>query len=247
MASLQGTKIIGTQMIKLTIVIPCYNESKNIPLILDRFQKVINRDDIELLLINNGSKDDSQTVLDNLIPKYKFAKSILVEVNRGYGFGILQGLAAANSEFIGWTHADMQTDPYDLIRGLEILEKEESNQCYVKGLRKGRPFFDQVFTTGMSFFETLYMGEVLWDINAQPNIFPRTFFESWKNPPYDFALDLYALYQARKQKLKIVRFPVIFPPRIHGQSSWNTGLQAKWKFIKRTFDFSIKLKKELAR
>ena len=70
------------------------------------------------------------------------------------------------------------------------------------------------------------------------------FFETWKNPPRDFALDLYALYMARKANLNIVRFDVLFPERQHGQSHWNNGsLKAKWKFIKRTLDFSVKLKR----
>lgn len=55
---------------KLSIVVPCYNESKNIPLILEKFSSVIKRDDVEVLLVNNGSKDSSQEILDMLIPKY---------------------------------------------------------------------------------------------------------------------------------------------------------------------------------
>ena len=89
------------------------------------------------------------------------------------------------------------------------------------------------------------MGERLHDINAQPNIFHRSFFESWDNPPHDFSLDLYALYMAKKRKISVVRFDVLFPERIHGTSSWNTGFAAKKKFIKRTLDFSSKLKKRL--
>jgi hypothetical protein len=50
---------------------------------------------------------------------------------------------------------------------------------------------------------------------------------------------------AKKQGLDIIRFDVVFPERIHGESNWNTGTAARWKFIKRTFDFSVKLKKEL--
>lgn len=84
-----------------------------------------------------------------------------------------------------------------------------------------------------------------YDINAQPNIFPRVFFDEWQNPPYDFALDLYALYMARRKNLKVIRFPVLFPERIYGESKWNTGPKSKWKFIKRTMEFSVKLKKEL--
>ena len=181
-----------------------------------------------------------------MLPEYNFARMIRVEVNQGYGYGIVQGLKVCTGEFIGWTHADMQTDPADLMKGLEIIENEEGNKeiCYVKGNRKGRPVFDQFFTSGMSLFETIYMRERLYDVNAQPNVFSKEFFETWQNPPKDFSLDLYALYMARKAKLQIKRFDVVFPERKHGMSHWNNGsLKAKWKFIKRTLEFSRKLKK----
>lgn len=231
---------------KLSIVVPCYNEAKNIPLVLEKLGTVIRRDDVEAILVNNGSTDNSAEVLKEILPKYPFARTTLVEVNQGYGFGILSGLKECKGEYIGWTHADMQTDPYDVIKALEIIEEKDSpNNIYVKGNRKGRSLFDTFFTVGMSIFETIFMGKSLWDINAQPNIFHRSFYESWNEPPHDFSLDLYAYYMAIKQKQNIVRFPVVFPPRVHGESSWNTGLGAKWKFIKRTIDYSLKLKKEL--
>lgn len=230
---------------KLSIVVPCYNEAENIPLILKRFNEVIERDDIEVVLVDNGSNDNSPQVISSLLPEYSFARSIRIDVNQGYGYGILQGLKVCNGEFIGWTHADMQTDPADLLKALNIIEKNDNEKTlFVKGNRKGRPLFDQFFTSGMSIFETLYMKVNLYDVNAQPNVFNRSFFETWKNPPKDFALDLYALYMAQKSGLKIIRFEVVFPKRLHGASHWNTGIASKWKFIKRTIDFSKKLKKE---
>jgi len=228
----------------LSIVIPCYNESDNIPLILEKFGNVITTESIEVILVNNGSTDNSAVVLEKMIPTYSFARTVLVPVNKGYGYGILQGLEAAAGDFLGWTHADMQTDPGDVIKAYRILEKKQWNKnTYVKGRRKGRGFVDQFFTAGMSLFETLYLKKKLSDVNAQPNIFSKEFFMSWKNPPMDFALDLYALYMARLKNLEVIRFPVLFPPRIYGHSHWNTGLKGKWKFIERTFTFSIKLKK----
>lgn len=231
---------------KLSIVVPCYNEDENIPLILKRFSDVIARDDIEVILVDNGSTDRSPEILKKLLPQYSFARSIRVEVNQGYGYGIIQGLKACSGEFIGWTHADMQTDPADLLKALAIVEENGSRKdIYIKGNRKGRPVFDQFFTSGMSLFETAYMGVKLYDVNAQPNVFHRDFFAAWKNPPKDFAFDLYALYMAQKAKLNIKRFDVVFPERIHGESHWNNGsLKSKWKFIKRTLDFSVNLKKK---
>tara|TARA_B100000787_G_C16180339_1_gene291426 strand:- start:804 stop:1505 length:702 start_codon:yes stop_codon:yes gene_type:complete len=232
---------------KLSIIVPCYNESQNIPLILEKFASVIKKDDVEVILVNNGSKDNSKEVLNELIPKYTFARVVCLEENQGYGYGIISGLKQAKGEFLGYTHADMQTDPKDPLKALEIIEKQiDPINCYIKGDRKGRPFFDQLFTIGMSVFETIFLGTKLWDINAQPNVFHRTFFETVvKSCPKDFSLDLFLLYMAKKNKLNVIRFDVIFPERIHGESSWNDGLVSKWKFIKRTIGFSLKLKKEL--
>jgi glycosyltransferase involved in cell wall biosynthesis len=232
---------------KLSIIVPCYNEAKNIPLIFEKFAGIIKRPDIEILFVNNGSKDTSQEVFNQMIPKYSFAKVITIEVNQGYGFGISSGLNEAKGEYIGYMHADMQTDPADSIKALEIIERQPNpRNCFVKGDRKGRSLLDQFFTIGMSLFETIYLSTKLWDINAQPNIFHRSFFESIKdNCPKDFSLDLYFLYMAKKKKLNIIRFDVMFPDRIYGSSNWNTGIASKWKFIKRTVQFSMKLKKGL--
>lgn len=228
---------------KLSIVVPCYNEAENIPLILKRFEEVIT-DDMEVVLVNNGSTDNSADILKKMIPDFKFARVVNVQVNQGYGYGILQGLKSCDSDYIGWTHADMQTDPNDVVKAWQIVKNNNRKNVYVKGNRKGRPFGDTFFTWGMGVFETVYMGEKLNDINAQPNIFPKKFLDTWQNPPHDFALDLYAAYMAKKQGLQLIRFPVLFPERIHGESKWNTGMKAKWKFIKRTIDFSVKLKKQ---
>jgi len=234
-------------MIKLSIVIPCYNESGNIPHLLAAYDQVILRDDIEVIIVDNGSTDDTANILSQLASEYeRFLTITTIPENKGYGFGVLSGLKKAKGEFLGITHGDLQTSPSDVIRALAIIEASDTPQnLYVKGLRTGRPLFDQFFTIGMSIFETIYMRVRLYDINAQPNVFHRSFYESWNNPPHDFALDLYILYMAQRQKLQIIRFRVPFPSRIHGSSKWNTGLSAKWKFIKRTILFSTSLKKHL--
>jgi glycosyltransferase involved in cell wall biosynthesis len=229
---------------KFSLVIPCYNEAANIPLLLERCKGLAQGSDIEVILVDNGSTDNSPEVLLNLLPLYTGCRSVRVEKNQGYGFGILTGLKAAKGEILGWTHADMQTDPQDALQALEIFEMHGLD-IFVKGRRYGRPFTDVVFTLGMSVFETLLLGKPLWDINAQPTLFSRSFFETWLEPPHDFSLDLYTYYLARHKHLEIYRFPVKFGERAHGVSHWNVNLQAKWRFIKRTVDFSLKLKKGL--
>lgn len=229
---------------KFTLVIPCYNEAKNIPLLLERCKDVARQEGCEVILVDNGSTDDSPEVLKNLLGAYPGCRSVRVDQNQGYGFGILSGLRAATGEILGWTHADMQTDPQDTLRGLAFFERYGSN-IFVKGRRFGRPFGDVAFTVGMSMFESLLLGKRMWDINAQPTMFPRSFFESWREPPHDFSLDLFAYYQALQNGLVIHRFPVRFGERANGVSHWNVNWAAKRKFIRRTVDFSLQLKKQL--
>ena len=226
-----------------SLVIPCFNEAKNIPLILQRCGGLLHKDEIEVIFVDNGSSDETKNVLSTLLPLYPSCRMVSVDQNQGYGHGILQGLYAAKGDFLGWTHADMQTDPQDVLRGLEFFEKNANN--FIKGKRYGRPFFDTFFTAGMSIFETLLLGYRMSDINAQPTIFSREFFQTWASPPKDFSLDLYAYHQARVQDLKIYRFPVRFGKRAYGVSHWNVGFLAKLKFIRRTLIYSFKLKRNI--
>lgn len=230
---------------KFSLVIPCYNESANLPLLLERCKALGAQSDIEVILVDNGSTDRTPEVFRELLPQYPGCRSVRVEKNQGYGFGILSGLQAAKGEILGWTHADMQTDPHDALRGLALFDQHGHNS-FVKGKRYGRPFMDVVFTVGMSIFETALLAKPMWDINAQPTMFSREFLATWDSPPHDFSLDLYAYYQAQKQGLKFYRFPVKFGERAHGVSHWNINWAAKWKFIRRTVDFSLQLKKNIS-
>ena len=231
---------------RFSLVIPCFNEAENLPLLLERCKDLVVNRNVEVILVDNGSTDNTADLLLKLLPQYPGCRSVRVDKNQGYGFGILSGLRLAKGDILGWTHADMQTDPQDALRGLDLFNKYGFN-IFVKGRRYSRPFMDVFFTVGMSLFETLFLATPMWDINAQPTMFPRKFFDEWSSPPDDFSLDLFVYYQARSQGLNIRRFNVNFRERAYGVSHWNVNWGAKWKFIRRTIDFSIKLKKKIAK
>jgi len=232
---------------KLSIIIPCYNESKNLPLLLSRCEEVFkSNNNVEIIIVDNGSTDETSSVLENLLLNVDFILSIKVEKNNGYGFGILSGLKVATGDVISWTHADMQTDIADVLKGMKFfISASVPEKVFVKGRRSGRPIADEFFTVGMSIFESILLRKMMWDINAQPTMFHRDFIHKWTSPPNDFSLDLYAYYLAKKSDLAIYRFPVVFAKRPYGVSNWNINFSSKYKFIKRTFLYSFNLRKRL--
>ena len=231
---------------KLSIIIPCFNEVENIPSLLESCSSHFQLKPIELILVNNGSTDETEVLLERIAKNYTFLRVVNLDINAGYGGGILKGLEVASNDFIGWTHADLQTDPKDVVTAFEILELNNfTDNIFIKGRRYGRPFTDRFFTFFMSIFETILLAKPLNDINAQPTVFHKNFFRSWVNAPTDFSLDLFSFYQARNYNLNVIRFPVLFGPRKYGLSKWNLSAQDKYKFIKRTLKYSLKLRRDL--
>lgn len=234
---------------KLTIVIPCYNEAENVPILINKLVQACTNG-TEVILVDNGSTDDTPNRLKKELELVEQSgiRSIRVEKNIGYGFGIMSGVNMAKGEVIAWTHADLQTDVNDILMGYETMKKQSNSEyTFLKGVRKNRPLMDAFFTWCMGVLSSIVLGQKLHDINAQPKMFSRSFLGLMQNPPNDFSLDLYVLYLAKKNKINITELPVDFHKRQFGEAKGGGGssLKTRLRLIKRTFTYIFKLKREI--
>src|SRR3989344_2078148 len=158
--------------IQVSVVVPCYNEEKNISLLVNRFLEIkLKGVCAELVLVDNGSSDDSKRVITGYTRDCPFIRLVSIKKNIGYGNGVWSGLKKARGEYLCWTHADMQTDLRDAITAYNIIIKQDHpERCFVKGSRKKRLLIDTFFMYGMSLFETIMLKTSLFDINAKPNL-----------------------------------------------------------------------------
>lgn len=232
----------------LSIVIPCYNEAKNIPLIISRFREIaISEYNVEVVLVNNGSTDDTIDVLQKEIrDKEDIFTVVTVFKNRGYGHGILSGLAKAKGDVLAWTHADMQTDPLDVFKAFDRYVQSGLSMVFVKGARKNRAIVPYIFTTGMGVFASLALGIPLRDIGAQPKLFGRDFYNQYlkDRAPEDFSLDLYAQYWAAREG-KIEEIPVYFAKRVYGEAKGGGSLKTRIKVTIRVIKFILKMRRDI--
>lgn len=219
----------------LSIVLPCYNEAANLPELLRRFRSFADRYPFELILVNNGSTDETAAVLARLLgdPAHRFARSHLVPVNQGYGHGILAGLRTATGELLAYSHADLQCAPEDIFAAYDKWAASPNrDRLLVKGRRTRRRLNETVITRGLQALATVVLMTPLSDINGQPKVFPRPFVPLLTNPPHDFTFDLYVLYRARRAGWRIETVPVDFGQRVHGVSHWAFSWRSKMRTIR---------------
>ncbi len=87
-------------MKKTSIIVPCYNEKENIRMLAARFARLKSKYQIELILVDNGSDDGTEEEIIKCAEKYSFILPEKVEVNQGYGYGILKGLQRASGTWL---------------------------------------------------------------------------------------------------------------------------------------------------
>ncbi len=223
-----------------SVIVPCYNEEENIPLIVSKFHKIIKESDeeIEVIFVNNGSIDDSKKIFaQNISKANQDIKVLNIEKNIGYGHGILSGLKIAKGDILAWTHVDLQTDPADVLVALNEYNRYNDSQIVIKGKRRNRNLLDSFFTWAMQVYCTIALKIKLNDINAQPKLFSKTFFnQHFSFAPQDFSLDLFLLIKAKKFGL-IKTIDVKFNKRKYGEAKGGGSIKGKVKLIQRTINY----------
>lgn len=232
---------------KYSIIIPCYNEAGNLERLLGRICFLQKTYDLEFILVENGSKDKSREYFEvNIEGRYEGIKVIYVNENLGYGYGIQQGIKAADGEYIGWIHADLQVPPEELIPFFEVAGKfDGTNRVFMKGRRTNRSAFDRFFTNAQSVLNSCLFRKKLNDVGAIPVLFHRSLIEDiWIDTmPNDFSIELYVYLEAVKRQYDVIRLPVRLLDRKKGTSSWDYGLLSKIRQSRRIFQDSLKIKR----
>lgn len=233
--------------VKYSIIIPCYNEVDNIDNLITRIIPLQKKYDLEYILVENGSQDASRDYFKaNIEGKYSGIKVVYVEINRGYGYGLQQGMKIAEGDYVGWIHADLQMCPEELIRFFDETELHSPEEkLFLKGLRVNRSAFDRFFTNGQSFFNTYLFRTKIYDVGAIPVLFTKSLINeiSIDDMANDFSIELYVYKEAVRLGYTIIRFKVKLLNREKGSSSWDHGLKSKIWQSKRIFVDSIKIKR----
>ena len=141
-------------MEKISVVVPCYNEEKSIPLFFEEFNKstkeLSKKVDFEIIFVNDGSKDKTLELMRELNSKDERVKYISFSRNFGKESAIYAGLENASGDYVTLMDADLQDPPSLLPEMYKAVTEEDYDAVGTRRKnRKGEPiirsFFSKLF------------------------------------------------------------------------------------------------------
>ncbi len=124
----------------LSVVIPAYNEQENIPALLSRLGDALAKIQrpFEVVVVDDGSTDQTPRLLSEAMRELPWLRVIRMARNGGQSAAFEAGFAAARGAIIATIDADLQNDPEELPRLLEMLETQSAQYDMITGWRKDR-------------------------------------------------------------------------------------------------------------
>lgn len=230
---------------RLSVVMPAYNEIGTIEEIISRVRAV--PVDKEIIVIDNCSTDGTREKIQQL--GFPELRVILQDRNRMKGNSVKKGIAAAQGDFIVIQDADLEYDPGDYLPLLEAAEEPETYAVIgsrLLGLRRdGKTVPVSVFSAGrwiINLFFKLLFGSTLTDIASCYKLARREVFQGMvlRCDSFDLDFELAAKFVkgARRLRRKVVELPIHYYPRTVREGKkigWRDGLAAIWTILKFRF------------
>jgi len=116
----------------LSVFFPCHNEQGNIASLVTKTIELLAGigNDYEIIIVNDGSTDDTARIADRLAQQNKYVKVVHHETNLGYGAALQSGFHAATKEWVFYTDGDGQFDITELADILHLADKYDIISCY---------------------------------------------------------------------------------------------------------------------
>lgn len=223
----------GSRQPDLSLVLPCYNEEALVRETATKLAEAFEarKIDVELVLVDNGSADSTGDIIDDLVAEGMPVTKAVVDVNDGYGKGVLKGLEYCRGRWVGFMCVDDQVAPADVVRLYEIAAKAKTLKLF-KVRRRFR--LDGRFRRIVSFiYNVLTIGLFgnlrSMDLNANPKILPREHMQAMKLSSTDWFLDAEVMIKAKRMGLPVYEMNVFALMRAEGIS--HVRPTTCWEFI----------------
>ena len=209
-------------MLSLSVFFPAYNDAPSLPSLLEKTFEVLGRhvEDFEVIVVNDGSRDNTAEVLARLEERYRPKLRLITHPkNRGYGAALRSGFAAASKELVFYTDGDGQYDVGDLPRLLEQMTPEVG---LVNGYKMERhdPWHRILIGNIYNRLARLLFRIRIRDIDCDFRLIRRALLEEIRLSSTSGTICVELVRKLELSRYRVVEVGVHHYPRLHGRSQF---------------------------
>ena len=198
------------------MVMPAFNEGEVIRHVVGRSRAALREltDDFEIVVVDDGSHDDTGPILDELADEQ--VRVIHFTEHRGYGSALQAGAEAAVHPLVAFMDSDDQFDPLDLRHLLPLSAEAEAVVGYRAVRRDGA--LRLLASRGYNLLVSRVLGIAFRDVNCAFKLFHRDVLSGWRLSSGGYAIGVEMLARAQRAGCRVREVPVSHYPRRTGRS-----------------------------
>jgi glycosyltransferase involved in cell wall biosynthesis len=223
---------------KLSVVMPVYNERATLSEVVGRVLAVDL--DIELVCVDDGSRDGSREILASLQSQYPQLRVVLQPKNMGKGAALRRGIMEATGDYVVIQDADLEYDPSEYPFLLEPLIQEKADVVYGSRFLGGRPhrvlyFWHSVGNWFLTLVSNALTNLNLTDMETCYKAFRREVIQSIPLEEDRFGFEPEVTVKVAKRRLRVYEVGISYWGRTYEEGKkigWKDGVRALWCLLK---------------
>jgi glycosyltransferase involved in cell wall biosynthesis len=236
-ARMRGRTPLPREQIRLSVLIPVYNEEKTIELIVDQVHSVPVQK--EVICVNDMSTDGTKDVLERLAAKGRIDRLIHHPVNRGKGAAIRTALAASTGNVVIVQDADLEYDPADWPALLEPIIQGQADAVFgsrfLGGPHRVLYFWHSVGNAGLTTFSNMLTNLNLTDMETCYKAVRGDLARGLRLTSDRFGFEPEITARLAATHARIFEVPISYSGRTYAEGKkigWRDGVAAIWHIIK---------------
>ena len=228
--------------LKLSVIIPCYNEKNTILQVIDKVE-LAEPNEKEIIVVDDGSNDGTREILQKYSLKSNF-KIIFHEKNLGKGSAIQSGLKSVQNDLVIIQDADLEYNPNDYPSLLIPFKEANADVVYgsrfVGGMRYVRIhfFWHHLANKILTFICNIFTNLNLTDMETGYKVFKKEHISKINLKENSFGIEPEITIKLSKQKLKFFEVPISYNGRSYSEGK-KIGLKDAFRAIYCIVRYSI--------